>query len=445
MFESAYGGVHPGPRVPGLAADLAGTDPETVDDAALVDGIMAWERLSGWVEAMKLRWIAALASRRPPAGGPVDVGSPRGDWSEFVADELAFALRVARQTAEARLELATTLRDRLPATEAALYAGELSLVKARRIAEATDPLPEQVAQLVEARVLAKAADQTPGELGAALRRAVAAADPVGFAERARAARAERCVRRFADRDGMGSLWARLAAEDAEAAFRRVDAQAHALRDTLADDDDRSLDALRADVLVDLLTGRAAGPHLAEGAPASAPAPAAAAVQVYVSAETLLGVSNAAGDLPGMGPLPADVVRRLAVDATLHRVVTDPITGAPLHVDERSYRPSARLARFVQTRDRTCRAPGCRRAAERCDIDHVVGWPQGATSAANLACLCRHHHRLKQRQPWQLTVDENGVVTWTAPTGHLYHVWPEPLDDDGAWAQPMAVPTASPIT
>lgn len=59
-----------------------------------------------------------------------------------------------------------------------------------------------------------------------------------------------------------------------------------------------------------------------------------------------------------------------------------------------YRPGSRLSRFVQARDRTCVFPGCRRPARRTDLDHRIPWPRGSTSADNLQCLCRHHHRAK---------------------------------------------------
>lgn len=68
--------------------------------------------------------------------------------------------------------------------------------------------------------------------------------------------------------------------------------------------------------------------------------------------------------------------------------------------------------------RTCRFPGCRQPAGRCDLDHVVPWPAGPTSAANLTALCRHHHRLKHQTRWRVS-GEHGSLMWTSPTGHPY--------------------------
>ena len=49
--------------------------------------------------------------------------------------------------------------------------------------------------------------------------------------------------------------------------------------------------------------------------------------------------------------------------------------------------------LVETRQRTCSFPGCRRAAKRCDLDHTIPHDQGGrTCACNLTPLRRRHHR-----------------------------------------------------
>jgi hypothetical protein len=86
----------------------------------------------------------------------------------------------------------------------------------------------------------------------------------------------------------------------------------------------------------------------------------------------------------------------------------------------SYRVPAGMRRALQVRDGTCRFPGCRRRADKCDADHTVAYHKGGpTCPCNLATLCRRHHRLKQRPEWELIQVWHGVLLWIAPTGHWY--------------------------
>jgi hypothetical protein len=79
-----------------------------------------------------------------------------------------------------------------------------------------------------------------------------------------------------------------------------------------------------------------------------------------------------------------------------------------------------LDRYVRWRDRTCQFPGCNRPAEFTDLDHRIPFAAGGrTTAANLWCLCRHHHRLKHEGGWEVTTNPDGSYTWTSPTGRHY--------------------------
>ena len=94
----------------------------------------------------------------------------------------------------------------------------------------------------------------------------------------------------------------------------------------------------------------------------------------------------------------------------------PVLDSPGPVDR--YRHSPAQRRFVRTRDRTCRHPGCRNAAGRADLDHVAPHADGGpTSCQNLCCLCRRHHRLKTHAPgWRFTMTADGTLTVTTPSG-----------------------------
>ena len=133
--------------------------------------------------------------------------------------------------------------------------------------------------------------------------------------------------------------------------------------------------------------------------------------------------TAIGDvlLPRVGVIPADTIVEMTqlLGVKLSRALTDAVTGTVIETADHSYRPGARLARFIQTRDQHCRFPGCNRPAKLSDIDHVIRYPDGETTAGNLQCLCRHHHRAKHEGGWTVTMTPTGVCTWTSPTGHTY--------------------------
>jgi hypothetical protein len=94
----------------------------------------------------------------------------------------------------------------------------------------------------------------------------------------------------------------------------------------------------------------------------------------------------------------------------------------------TYRPGAELDRFVRTRDRRCRFPGCRRRVPRGgELDHHERWPDGPTSAGNLTGFCTGHHRGKHQAPgWRYTRSSDGTMTVRTPTGLLASTGPPPF-------------------
>ena len=89
-------------------------------------------------------------------------------------------------------------------------------------------------------------------------------------------------------------------------------------------------------------------------------------------------------------------------------------------------PPAWMRDLVTLRDGHCVFPGCTTDARRCDLDHTIpyvpideGGPPGQTNPANLACLCRRHHRLKTFTGWAYERAGPGTYTWTNPHGLTY--------------------------
>ncbi|HKU10884.1 MAG TPA: DUF222 domain-containing protein [Sinomonas sp.] len=146
------------------------------------------------------------------------------------------------------------------------------------------------------------------------------------------------------------------------------------------------------------------------------------VVVTVPARTLTGESEAPAEILGYGALDAPAARILAAEAaTWTTMWVHPGTGVPLGVGRRRYTPPLAIRRFLGARDRTCRFPGCDKPAQSGEVDHTVPWQHGgATDTANLAVLCREHHRLKSLGHWKLKQLDSGPSedeTVDAPATH----------------------------
>ena len=333
---------------------------------------------------------------------------------EWCQDLLATELRTSMGRAGDDMALAHTLATRLSQTRAALAEGALDIARVRQIERATAPLDGEQAREVERRLFPAAAQAHLRLLYQRTRAAVLAVDPNGAAARAEARRQQRRVSLEHEHDGMSWLHALLSTEDALAAYTLIDKIAHEAHSA---DEERCMDELRADALRDLLLGK----H-----------PGRVVTHVYVTsqASSLFGLDDLPGELHGIGPIPAEQVRRMAFQfgATWRGVQTgdDGSVGKHCRLAEKRYKPSDGLAELVRLRDRTCRFPACTRAAERCDIDHHIPYQRGgATCPCNCDTLCRRHHRLKHSGSWTVTHDADGELIWTTPTGTRHIDKPEP--------------------
>jgi len=132
------------------------------------------------------------------------------------------------------------------------------------------------------------------------------------------------------------------------------------------------------------------------------------------------------EIPGIGVIGGDVVAGILerFDTRIARVLLDERTGVVIETSLHTYLPNRAMRRFIQKRDGHCRFPGCRRNAKRCEPDHVIPYSRGGPTAPwNLACLCKHHHRVKHQAGWTLTMSRDGVCTWTDPHGRQYATHP----------------------
>ena len=182
-----------------------------------------------------------------------------------------------------------------------------------------------------------------------------------------------------------------------------------------DGEERTLDQMRADSLVDLVLGRlqvgALTSELEDDVTADGRDPAATitelplvggwarpVINLTVPVTTLMGVDDEPGLLAGDIAIPADLARQVATDpgSTWHRLLTDP-AGRMVELSTDSYQPTAALDRAVVARDRTCVWPGCCRPSTRCEHDHRTPHPRGSTCECNLDPLCKRHHKAKHSE------------------------------------------------
>jgi hypothetical protein len=451
-----------------------------LDDDELIGVLRAWHRLESWCASGGLAAIAELARRRP--ANRVAPGPPGGfpeQPSEFIGDEVAAALTLTGRAADTCLGVALDLAVRLPGTARALDEGIIDRPKARLIAEATRILTDEHAGQVEARILPAAGKQTTGQLRAAVARAILAVDPDAATRRREEAQQDPRVRRWQEDAGTAALAGYgLPPADVLAADQRITARARALRDAGLPG---TLDQLRARAYLDALLGQDSTPLTEPDQPArssatpappgvrdpaSSPGPSApddqrlaARVNLTVPLLTHLGLAAEPGLVAGFGPVDPSLARDLAGRAAAHPAsrfcltITGSggqpighgcvpgrppdlsragspgftVTISPLALgdcehrhQEAGYQPSRSLQHLIWARTPTCAAPGCRHPAARCDLDHTKPYDRGGrTCECNLAPLCRHHHRCKQSEGWQLDQPAPGVMRWITPAGRHY--------------------------
>jgi len=409
MFDTVLEDVLP-PRIdemqPGAAAGamLAAVEVGRLSAHDLVTVLGSMQRQISHLQAQLYATMAEIADRADQFEYPdgTDLG-----WDAATV-EIGTALHLTRRSAETELGLAAGLR-RLRRVWNALLRGSIDRSRARVIVEGTAHLDETTARRVVDAVIDDAATLTTGQLTARLRRCCIEVDPDSARDRYEETLQQRRLVVEASPSGTAHLLGLdLPPDRVMAIGERVDRLAASLRRA---GDSRTMDQLRADVYLDLLSG-------------CQPDRRGGVVELRVDLATLSGLSQAPGELAGYGPVIADIARQVA---EAHRggewrfSITDPDTGLALHDGTTRRRPTAAQRRTVEARDRTCIFPGCRIPARRCDLDHRTRWSQHrSTCRAGLDALCRYHHNtVRHRIGWTHQPLPDGDHLWTSPLGHRY--------------------------
>ena len=449
----------PGPL---LAQALASVDPATLDASERVSYLAATEKLTGWAHVVQAHALVAVSDAVKQA-----TADERGSTSmqqSWVADEIAAVLHIAPRTATVRAHAGAALVRDWPILGLEVAAGRLTVAQAREIYEgvavlsgSADESGEDLSDVAVRDLIRIARDLPPARLRERVARMVTSLDPAAAARRReRAERDHTDITIWAEPDGMACLAARGPALDAVAVRELIDARAKDLRAQAAADDARSLGQWRHAALLAAFgltpVGRTPSPvpesfedatdddpsasnnpgnsasssDVSCGPSAGTPTdPPRVQIRVTVPLTTLLGLTDAPGELEGYGPLDPDLVRALAADAEWIRWVTDPVGDYLLDSGARRF-PGARLARFLRDRESRCKHPSCGVKARNCDADHLPEHSRGGrTSATGMSPTCPRHNRHRDASGWHVEteryVDPHGAPdpTWVSPLGRRY--------------------------
>jgi hypothetical protein len=304
-------------------------------DDEIVGLICAADRAEASACSLKHAAVAELLRRRPAPGSAVleDAGRMPEAYLDSAAAEVKWALAETRPVADGIASLAWDLAVKLPGTSALFRDGRLRQSKVQLIARQTAALDMDEARQAEQEVLGEAPGLSPGQLGNAIKRAVARVAPEKAKDRrehgAKNARVERwqedsgnaslSVReaspvRVLAADGRITWWARqLRAAGIEGGMDVL--RARAALDLLLDQDSRPA-ARRGTPPADDGADHPAGPYRAPGSGGGqgGPIPAGFAVRTHLTVPlaTLLGLADRPGELPGLGPVDPWLARDLAL-------------------------------------------------------------------------------------------------------------------------------------
>ena len=463
-----------------VVSALASIDPSRLSPADTLSWLQALQGCRSLLAALEAEGLVAAAGPAPTVNSYV-VGADQVDSSEeaasgtgrvvqiedAAAEEVAAALRWSPRTARTRIMQARLLAGPHAPTRRALRGGRVTashvaalgreLARLPRAADGRtdDPAYADACAGVLAAVLPFASTHTPAETARRARGAVETIDPQGSDRRRQQARSACDVDVMDDLDGQSVLSARMDTTEAHAVLDAVLSLAHDERFAAGchvSAGQRRVAALTTLVLGDRgRTDRHDGDTTEVSARGVATqtesvmieaARANAQIGVVVSLETILGLSQQPGTLEGSGPIGAgavlDLLRECGSGSAMYRLVVDP-EGRLLDVGRERYEISDAQREFVARRDVTCRFPGCGARADRCQVDHAIGWMDGgATDVANLGALCARHHNLKTHGGWRIEDSQaDGGCVWRSPRLARYEHEPAALLPPGL--PPPALP------
>jgi uncharacterized protein DUF222/HNH endonuclease len=459
MDSNTHSTHRPGRR-DGLAAlaaavdDLAAQDLDQLADTMRAERVLRLRRLLDRLEGQWLKELAGVDARGA-------AGADQGEQAASTAAWLRSRLRLGAGAATGSARTARALfHGPLSATATALTGGAISPAHASVLAHGTQDLPEHVTVEAEPVLLEAAGRLDPPRLRRVLGHLRLVADPDG---------ADRTAERRQQRRGLwlASTWEGMVAVDGllePEAGQTLVAALEPLAGPADAHDTRSGGQRRADALAELARRSLEGGRLPQTGGVRPQ------LTVTVDLASLLGHPGAVGGEVGWaGPLHPEACRRLACDSAVTRVLVTRHPSDhrhPGHSPSAEQRPTARVSsgaagrppsddeglgerlraalallppvlggaptqplevgrtsRVVQAAQRTalavrdggCVFPGCDRLLAWCEAHHLRHWLHGGpTDLANMALLCRAHHRAVHEGGWRLARGPDGRLTATPP-------------------------------
>jgi uncharacterized protein DUF222/HNH endonuclease len=387
---------------------VTATMSEPLSEADLLARVARLEEMRNALAAEQTEAILAFARAHAVSRTASGTVEPEA-LERSIAAQVGLACRVSPREGRRRVRVARDLHAGHDRVRALFAAGELSDYKVATIVAATAHLdPAERAQVDDELAQRKVETLGLRRIHDLARSLAAAAAPDAFIRRCRAARSDRRVSVRPAADGMADLTAHLPVEQAVACYAALVKAADELA-VRPEPLTRGRGQVMADTLVERVTGQAlAGAVNVE-------------VQIVVPVEALLDpTTQQPAEVPGHGPLPADLVSDLlTTDAgrkAWRRLITH--DGIVIGGDSRQRSFTGFLASLIRTRDgHRCREPFCDAPIRH--IDHIRRWADGGpTTFDNGRGLCAFHNQVREIPGWSVE-NRNGSVVTTTPTGHSY--------------------------
>lgn len=397
------------PWEPGAAAMLDRIDPARLSEADLPIYIKLCDRAESVFAERRDRATLLMA-------GPSDKGKNYREV-ETPAHELSAALRIPLGAAQGELYRSRRLAF-LPATRALYAQGLITRKHVAKITSGTGHLSREECAQVEELALKDAEHRSVHEFARRVRRAVAKVNPRKDRDRAKAAAESSDVSFEPGEDGQGFLTSSMPVIDALITKSPYDHYALAAKKA---GDPRPIGVLRAEAqrkfsefyLSGQMTGHTPTHH---GRPVE--------VHVAVTPEALLGMSDTPAEIPGIGPVPIEVVRDMIRDAKIRWLTISADNGRLLDRNPKSWRIPPDVHAFADTAYPTSVGPYSTVPAARCDGEHVIRHPDGPTTEENVVPMDRGWHRPKTHKPgMRVKRRPDGRIEWTTPLGQTVIVDP----------------------